>query len=246
MTITDWRTFFDSHAPRYDENPFTFNTVAEVDFLLELFPISKGAKILDVGCGTGRHSIELAKRGYAVTGVDLSTGMLAQAERKAKEAGVTPTFIQADAKEFTVDDSFDLAICLCEGAVGLLGSSDDPETHDLQIFKRIASALKPGGGFVLTSLNGYSAIRKMNDEMIRDGLFDPATMLANYVDEWDIPGGKYAARIRERLFTPPETVKLLAQAGLRCDNVYGGTAGHWGRRPLSLDEIEAMYVCRKA
>jgi hypothetical protein len=52
-------------------------------------------------------------------------------------------------------------------------------------------------------------------------------------------------RIRERLFIPPEMVRLLAEAGLRCDRVFGGTAGNWGQRPLDLDEIEVMYVCRR-
>ena len=71
-----WQEFFDSQASTYEENPFTKNTVTEVDFLLSLYPLQPGASILDVGCGTGRHSIELAKRGFNVTGLDLSEKML--------------------------------------------------------------------------------------------------------------------------------------------------------------------------
>ena len=67
-----WEQFFDAHAPIYEQNEFTKNTVREVDFLLEELELPPGASILDVGCGTGRHSIELAKRGYTLTGVDLS------------------------------------------------------------------------------------------------------------------------------------------------------------------------------
>src|SRR4051794_38434863 len=110
LAPTGWKQFFDSHAERYDENAFTRNTVAEVDFFLNLFPLSRGAAILDVGCGTGRHSVELAKRGFKVTGLDLSEGMLKVARRRAEEAGVEVEFVQRDATDFSFDRSFDAAI----------------------------------------------------------------------------------------------------------------------------------------
>jgi cyclopropane fatty-acyl-phospholipid synthase-like methyltransferase len=72
-----WEEFFDAHAPIYENNVFTKNTIREVDFLVKELSLKPGALILDIGCGTGRHSIELAKRGYAVTGLDLSSEMLA-------------------------------------------------------------------------------------------------------------------------------------------------------------------------
>jgi len=67
-----WEEFFDAHAPIYEENVFTKNTIQEVNFLTEELAVRDGGSILDVGCGAGRHSIELARRGYAVTGLDLS------------------------------------------------------------------------------------------------------------------------------------------------------------------------------
>ncbi len=82
LTTSDpkaWEEFFDAHAPLYDQNDFTQNTVGEVDFILDELSVPAGASILDVGCGTGRHSIELARRGYDVTGLDLSAQMLARA-----------------------------------------------------------------------------------------------------------------------------------------------------------------------
>lgn len=239
-----WKTFFDNHAKRYDENAFTHSTKAEVDFFIDLFPLGKGSKILDVGCGTGRHSVELAQRGFQVTGLDFSPGMLAVAREKASRHGVSVDLIEADATEFSLS-GFDAAICVCEGAVGLLGQTDDPLTHDLSIFKNIFAALRPGGGFLLTSLNGYRAIRNFRNEDIADGIIDPATMVAEYYDDWNLPEGVRAVKIRERLFIPPETVSMLNQAGFRVDHVFGGTAGQWARRPLDLDEVEALYVCRK-
>lgn len=90
---SSWEQFFDAHAPIYDENIFTKNTVAEVDFLLEELSLRPGDCILDVGCGTGRHSIELARRGYTVTGLDLSAEMLARAEQAAKAASVSVRWV---------------------------------------------------------------------------------------------------------------------------------------------------------
>src|SRR5205085_11178373 len=104
--------FFDSHAPHYMRNSFTRNTLAEVDFLLEVLELAPGASILDIGCGTGRHSIELAKRGYRVTGVDISSGMLAEAEKAAQEANVVVEWIWSDATQFQATKQFDAAICL--------------------------------------------------------------------------------------------------------------------------------------
>jgi 2-polyprenyl-3-methyl-5-hydroxy-6-metoxy-1,4-benzoquinol methylase len=245
-TRTEWQKFFDGHAPYYDQHGYTKNTVAEIDFFLSLFPIAPGSRILDVGCGTGRHSIELAKRGFDVTGVDISAGMLREAHRKGKEAGVDVQWVREDATELMLESEYDAAICLCEGGIGLVGHGEDAEAHDKAIFRNIAKALVPHGPFLLTALNGYQVIRQMKDEHVLAGRFDPATMVSNYEDEWDLPEGARVVKIYERLFIPPEMVRILTEAAFRVDRVFGGTAGQWAQRPISLDEIEAMYVCRKA
>jgi SAM-dependent methyltransferase len=242
---SEWQQFFDAHAPHYEQNPFAQHTKAEVDFLLSLFALAPGIRILDMGCGTGRHSVELAQRGFKVTGVDLSSGMLDQARENAGRAGVEVEFLQGDAVKWVSTVPFDAAICLCEGGFGLIEKSESAEEHDLAILRNIAGSLRAGGPFLLTALNGYSIIRQMKDEMVAEGRFDPATMYANYQDQWDLPEGPRIMTVRERLFIAPEIVRMLQNAGFVVDNVFGGTAGHWARRFLSLDEVEAMFVCRK-
>ncbi len=243
--ITSWKEFFNLHAPHYDGNVFTQWTSTEVSFLENLFQLRPGARILDLGCGTGRHSVELAKRGYSVTGVDISAGMLSEARKKAEAAGVTVEFIEADATQIQLEPVFDAAICLCEGAFGLADTNKEPVGHDFSILKNIFSALKPGAPFVLNALNGYATIRRVTDEMVQMGAFDPATMLFAYQDELGSEADRHLVHVRERMFIPPELVAMLRFVGFEVEHVWGGTAGEWGQRPLKLDEIEAMYVCRK-
>jgi SAM-dependent methyltransferase len=238
-----WEAFFDAHSAVYDENDYTKNTVAEVDFLLEELSLKKGASILDVGCGTGRHAIELARRGYAVTGIDVSAKMLAKAAEKAKAAGVNVNLIRADATKFQLPKKYDGAICLCEGAFGLLGHRDDPFNQPLSILCNISRSLKPRSKTVFTVLNGTFMIRKFKNKDIADGRFDPLTMVES--SECAPQEGLAPIAVRERAFVPTELVLLCGLAGMSVLNIWGGTAGNWGRRNIDLDEIELMIVARK-
>ncbi len=244
--MSEWERFFNDQAPGYKDAPFTKNTVAEINFLLEVFNLPPGSRILDVGCGLGRHSIELARRGYKVTGIDFSAAMLEGAAKAAKEAGVEVEWLQVDATRFTSPKLFDAAICLCESAFGLLGLEDDPTEHDLDILRNIHIALKPGARFILTALNGFSAIRRLSQADVESGRFNPLTLVETFTKEWQTPEGKKSILVKERRYLPSELARYLRQVGFSVEHVWGGSAGRWARRTLELDEAEIMIVARKA
>ncbi|MFQ5873559.1 MAG: class I SAM-dependent methyltransferase [Dehalococcoidia bacterium] len=241
----EWQEFFDGHAPLYMQNSFTSHTSAEVAFLVDLLKLPRGSRILDIGCGTGRHSVKLASRGYEVTGVDISSSMLDRAEEAAKEAGVSVEWIQADATQFRSDKLYDAAISLCEGAFCLLGSQDDPLEHDLAILNRVHAALRPGAPFVLTVLSAFPWIRGSTQETVESGDFDPINLTRWSIMKWDGPQGKRSVRVRERAYTPSELSSLLLRAGLEVEHIWGGTAGSWRKRNIDLDEVEIMVVAHK-
>jgi SAM-dependent methyltransferase len=240
-----WQDFFERHAPHYMQNCFVTNTFAEADFIERELGLKPGMRVLDIGCGTGRHSVELAKRGYRVTGVDLTQAMLNQALKAADQAGVAVEWIQSDARDYRTTEPFDAAICLCEGGIGLIEEGENAFEHDAGILRAVFLALKPGAPFLLTALNGYKLFREMTDEDVASGRFDPATGLVKQDELMELPGGNIRAKYEERLLIPSEMVRLLTEAGLEVEQVLGGTAGSWNKEPLKLDEMEAMYVCRR-
>lgn len=238
-----WAAFFNDHAPRYEENVFTRNTAVEVEFLVEELGLSGGSTILDIGCGTGRHAIGLARRGCDVTGVDLSSGMLAEAARNAEAAGVDVTWIESDATTFRPVRVFDVVICLCEGAFGLLGQGDDPLRQPLAVLRQCSEALRPGGKCLFTVLNGYRMARLHTPEEVEQGVFDPLSLTER--SEVGPPGMEGPSPLRERGFVPTELQLLFNMAGLDVLHTWGGTAGNWGHRALDLDEYEIMVVAQK-
>lgn len=241
----NYKIFFDHHAPEYMDNVFTKNTQAEIDFIVKTLNLPEGASILDVGCGTGRHAVELAKQGSRVTGIDVSAGMLREAQKAADAAGVEVEFIHIDATKYEADSLYDAAICLCEGAFGLLGIDEDPLEHDLAILNRINRALKPDSMLILNAINALEKIRKYGKEEIAKGIFDPVMILEMFEMEYNTPRGKKSVTVHEKGYTASELKLLLNMAGFETLHIYGGTAGNWGPRPIDPDEIEIMAIARK-
>ena len=133
-----YETLFENYAKKYDQEVFTQGTLGECDFIEKEIDHNKDIKILDIGCGTGRHAIELARRGYTVTGIDLSDSQLKRANEKALEAEVNVDFQKADARALSFNNEFDLVIMLCEGAFSLM----ETDEMNFQILQNAEKALK--------------------------------------------------------------------------------------------------------
>ncbi len=243
--LANWQTVFNPiQAAEYKNECFTQNTQEELRFLVKELDLPSGARVLDLGCGTGRHSVGLAAAGLQVTGVDFSEHMLEMARQAAEKAGVSLTLIQANAADITFEACFDAAICLCEGGMCLLGAEDDPLTRDDAILGNIYRALKPDGRLVVNALSACRIIRAMSYDDVASGRFDPRTLVETY--PFPVKGGEgRTVMVRERYYTGPEFMRMLQGAGFKVQGLYGGTAGAWHKGPIKLDEYEMMAIALK-
>jgi len=139
-----WQTFYSGHYIDFHlEIVNKKKTPDEVDFMLKLLQPPPEAKILDLGCGEGRHAIEMAKRGYQVTGVDVTESLLNTARRTANDQSLNVNFEQRDMRDLPWEATFDLAYCVW----GSFGIFDEQGNYDL--LSAIYKVLKPGGRILI-------------------------------------------------------------------------------------------------
>jgi len=235
-TLSD---MFDMLGERFLEFPFTKGTGQEVEFLIGLLSLTPRHRVLDVACGPGRHSVEMARRGIKVVGVDISDKLLAIARKTAELENVaTVEFVKADARDIPYTDEFDAAICLCEGAFGLLES----DTENERVLNSIFKALKPGGKMALTALSLLSLLRRQKD---LSG-FDPQTNLLERNEMHAVEGGtEELFRFHERYYDFPGLKLLLDRVGFRHILGFGCRAGDYSARAITLDDIEILVYAEK-
>jgi len=241
---------FRNYADRYENEPYTKGTKGEVDFIEKEIRYNKKAKILDLGCGTGRHSIELARRGYRVTGIDLSPAMLARAKKNAARTGVKVSFIKADARYFKPKTRYDLVIIACGGAFPLM----ETDEMNYAILGNAARSLKNKGKFIFTALNGlfplvHSVKKFVNagatkEESALEGTFDLMTFrYRSVLKTMDDSGRKMSLRYNERYYVPSEIAWLLKSLGFKKIDIFGCKLGKWSRKDkLSADDFEMLVV----
>lgn len=129
------------------------DTTRQVDFLIEKLDLKGDERILDLACGFGRHSLELARRGFAVTGVDITPEYVRYAAQQAQAEHLNARFLCADIRDVAFHNEFDVVLNMADGAVGYL----ENEQENLKIFRVIANALKPGGKHFMDIMNGRYA-----------------------------------------------------------------------------------------
>jgi SAM-dependent methyltransferase len=213
---------------------FTKGTVQEVDFLVDALGFEPGMRVLDVGCGPGRHGLALAERGIAVHGVDLSADFVALAREAAGERPAT--FEVLDVRDLAFVHEFDAAICLCQGGFGLLGGTDDEG-----VIGRIARAVRPGGAVAVSAFSAYFALRWAEE----GDSFDPVTGVNHEVATLRNEAGKETtADLWTTCFTARELRLIAAAAGLVEISISGVTPGDYGRGPVTLERPELLLLAR--
>jgi ubiquinone/menaquinone biosynthesis C-methylase UbiE len=250
-----YEQLFENYAHKYDKECFVQGTVGECDFIEREISRDKSLKILDIGCGTGRHAIELAKRGYNVTGVDLSADQIKRAKEKAQEAGVTVDFQIQDARDLSFEGEFDLAIMLCEGGFSLM----ETDEMNFAILKSATKALKSKGKLIFTTLNGlfplfhsvkefYESQQKEGQSQCKDCSFDLMTFRDhNTTVIEDDSGNKRELKCNERYYVPSEITWLLKSLGYIKIDIFGAKLGVFSRNDkLTTDDFEMLIVGEKS
>jgi len=201
----------------------------EVELLLKLSGFMKG-KVLDLCCGPGRHTVEIAKRGIPVTAVDQSPFLLEKAKARARKAKVRVEWIKQDMRRFVRPQSFDLVLNLFT-SFGYFDNKKD----DLKVLKNIFDSLKPGGACVMEMM-GKERLAKIflstSSESLPDGsllvqrreIFDDWTRIRN---EWILirKGKAKTFKLHHTIYSGQELKDRLLNAGFSSVNLYGDFSG---------------------
>ncbi len=240
----------DHMGAAYDRYAHTKGTVQEIDHVVTALELRPGQRVLDIGCGTGRHAHELAARGIDVVGVDISQRFIDIARnRSGDEIQVQPvgqnlialgsvTFERCDARTLTFDGEFDAAICLCQGAFGMMTAEGD----DSAVVAAIARSLRPAGRLALSAFNAYFAV-KYHDAAIFDawaGVSHEATEIRSEA------GAARTAELWTGCYTPRELRLLLAANGFAVDSISSVEPGAYARAPATTESPEFLTIAHLA
>lgn len=219
----------ETYLDEYQDTLTPERTLADVDFLERELHLEKGMKILDLCCGHGRHTIELAKRGYQMTGLDLNSFFLDKAKRDAEATDVTIDWVKSDMREVPFENEFDVVVNLFT-AFGYLESDEE----DQKVLQQVAKALKPGGQFTLDVINRDRIMRVFNPhdgKALADGSlavtereFDFTTSRNNErrVRMWP-DGRKNDVKLSLRMYSLHELIKMCHAASLEYTASFGGS-----------------------
>lgn len=222
-------------------------TAAEVESIIAILGLPPGSRILDLCCGHGRHSVELAARGYEVCGQDLSPLFLAAAARSAAERGVSLSLKQGDMRQILFDPPFDAVINLFT-AFGYFDDDDDEQ----RVLDEVSRVLRPRGQFLIEIVNRDGIMRQFRHRdwtglpdgthVVSERRFDPLTGRNHEVRGYILPDGTRRMRTTSvRLFAPSELARMITAAGLSVEAAFGDLSCE----PLSIDSTRMVLLARK-
>jgi len=255
MTKKQWyESLFENYARKYDNESFTQGTLGECDFIEQELNFKKNLQIIDVGCGTGRHAVELTRRGYSVTGIDLSESQLEMARKKAKENNLEIKFLRYDARNLPFEKEFDVAIMLCEGGFPLM----ETDEMNFEILRNVSKALKDKSRLIFTTLNGlFPLIHSVNDFHAEGAVegnavydsksFDLMTFRDyNITTFTDDDGVQKELECNERYYIPSEITWLLKSVGFTNIEIFGARIGAYSREDkLTTEDFEMLVVASR-
>ena len=224
-----FETIFDERYPQLF-GPFEGNAEREVADILSFLSLPEGGGIEDLGCGRGRHAIPFARRGYRVTGVDLSDEMLRLARERARREGVPVEWVREDMRTFCRPGAFDLCLSLFTS----FGFFSDDENQ--RVLDNVAKSLKEGGALLLDLRNAGKSLACLaeGDRMmdvpsgrLRISVrYDHGSRRARAQHVLTRPDGiSISSTFDVRIYTPDELRAAIARAGMRMLGHYGSLKG---------------------
>ncbi|MFX1297627.1 MAG: class I SAM-dependent methyltransferase [Promethearchaeota archaeon] len=221
--------FWEIMAPKMFTEEHWKRTPSEVDKVIALLEIKPAVHILDLCCGPGRHSLELARRGFKITAIDRTLKYLQEAKKQAKVEKLEIEFIQEDMRKFSRPETFDMIINLFTS----FGYFDNLE-EDKKVLRNIYTSLKSGGK-LLMDLIGKEIIPRIyqeHDWYERDGIFyleerKPIDDWSRMKNKWIMIKGaeKREFILTHRIYSGTELSWLLSEAGFKSIKLFGSLEG---------------------
>jgi SAM-dependent methyltransferase len=240
-----WRSWFGpGYLALYDQF-LAERTPVEIDQLEALLAIGPPRRILDLPCGQGRHAIELASRGYDVTGVDLSPFMLKVAEERARAAGVRARWLAGDMRAPIAGEKFDVVLNLFT-SLGYFADAAD----DRRVVSAAAAMLVPEGRFVLEMINGERVMARFQERewftvgqtaVVEQRSLDRSARRMVVERTVTTPSETEVNLHAIRLYSGRDVTAILKEAGFGRVDLYGD----WSGEPLAPESLRVLAVGTK-